>query len=488
MVRIDDILLELQKKNPFAVSQVRKAYEMAEVAHQGVLRESGDPYITHPLNVANNLLKMEIIDPDILSAALLHDVVEDTNITLKDISENINPYVAELVDGVTKISKMNFSSAEDRNLANTRKIIKGLNKDVRIILIKLADRLHNMQTLEYKTPKKQQENALETMELFVPLALSIGAYRIKGELEDLALQYLKPDDYKKIEEEMNLLSVKEIAYLNEMKEKIQYILQQKNIPNDIILRTMNICSIYKKISHGYEMNNIYDLFYLKILVQEVEECYRTLSIIHRNNPPINGRFKDYIFNPRTNHYQSLHTTVSDTNGKLIKTKIRTFDMDKVAAFGLCAYWNIPENKKDGEIPYHKTLEDTQADIRDRLQFAKKLREIDDSFEKDSDFIKEIKKQLLTDHVYVYDHHGEIVELPLGSTALDYACQVCPHKLDDFRGVKINEKKCPVATVLQNNDHVEIITKGQLNKDDFQDIVQINDRLQKIKSLTNRQNH
>ena len=483
MVSIDGILSELQKKNPYAVAKVKKAYDMAEEAHRGVLRESGDPYISHPLNVCNNLLQMEIYDPDILSAALLHDVVEDTNITLKDISNAFSPYVAELVDGVTKISKMNFSSAEDRNLANTRKIIKGLNKDVRIILIKLADRLHNMQTLEYKSPKKQAENALETMELFVPLALSIGAYRIKGELEDLALKYLKPDDYKKIEEQMKELSTKEIAYLNEMKEKIKYFLQQKNIPNDIILRNMNICSVYKKTSHGYEMNNIYDLFYLKILVQEVEECYRTLSIVHRNNPPINGRFKDYIFNPRTNHYQSLHTTVSDPNdpnGKLIKAKIRTFDMDKVAAFGLCAYWNIPENKKEGEIPYHKTLEQTQGEIRERLQFAKRLREIDESFEKDSDFIKEIKKKLLTEHVYVYDHHGETVELPLGSTALDYACQVCPHKLDDFRGVKINEKKCPVTTVLQNNDHVEIITKGQVDKEDLQDMVQINIRRHLIK--------
>lgn len=488
MVGIEDIYKILLEKNPSAISSVRRAYELAEYAHRGVVRESGDPYITHPLCVVKNLLNMEIYDADTLCAALLHDVVEDTNITLQDITNEINPTVAELVDGVTKISRMNFSSKEQQKFANTRKIINGLNKDVRIILIKLADRLHNMQTLEYKKEEKQRDNARETMELFVPLALSIGAYRIKGDLEDLALKYLEPDRYNEIRDKMQSLSIKELSYLGEITDKLKTILNSKNIPNDIILRTMNICSVYKKIIKGYEFENIYDLFYFKVLVQEVEDCYRTLAEIHRNNPPINGRFKDYIYNPRTNHYQSLHTTVFGDNGKLIKAKVRTFDMDKVAAFGLCAYWNIPEDKKEGEIPYHKTKEEIQQQIRHKLQFAQKLKQIDDHFENDYDFIKAVKKHLLTEHVYVYADSDEEIELPLGSTALDFACQVCPELLDQMTGVIINEKRCPVNTVLQNNDHVQILTKGKVVKEEFQDIIKIGRMKRKVKSLMDRQNH
>ena len=488
MVSIDDILKKLIVKNPSAIQSVRKAYDIAEEAHRGVFRESGDPYISHPLNVTNNLLNMEIYDTDTLCAALLHDVVEDTNITLEDIAKELNPTVSELVDGVTKISRMNFSSKEAQRFANTRKIINGLTKDVRIILIKLADRLHNMKTLDYKREDKQHDNAVETMELFVPLALSIGAYRIKGDLEDLSLKYLEPDKYKEIQDKMNALSIKELTYLLEITEKLKVILNEKNIPNDIIHRTMNICSVYKKIIKGYELDNIYDLFYFKVLVNEVEDCYRTLAEIHRNNPPINGRFKDYIYNPRTNHYQSLHTTVFGDNGKLIKAKVRTFDMDKVAAFGLCAYWNIPQDKKAGEIPYHQTKEEIQQQIRHKLQFAKKLKEIDDSFENDYDFIKAIKKNLLTEHVYVYSDSEDEIELPLGSTALDFACQVCPELLDQMTGVIINEKRCPVNTVLQNNDHVQILTKGKVNKEDFQDMIQIGRRRHKVRTIIDRQNH
>ena len=265
---------------------------------------------------------MEVYDPDTISAALLHDTIEDAEIDFRkeDIKELINESVAELVDGVTKMRAMNFSTKNDEIQANTRKIINGLTKDVRIILIKLADRLHNMQTLEYKVPEKQKENAVETIELFVPLSLSIGAYRIKNELEDLSLQYIEPEEYKRIKEKKDLLQEKEENILKEIGNKIKIILESKDIPNEIIYRNQTICTLYKKIKKGYKLENIYDLFYLKILVDEVEDCYRTLCIVHENNPPINGRFKDYIYNPKTNFYQSLHTTVSNADGKLIKPK------------------------------------------------------------------------------------------------------------------------------------------------------------------------
>ena len=482
MISLNDILKELVEKNPSAIRDVKKAYEMAEKAHNGIFRESGEPYITHPLHVAKNLLEMEIYDKDTICAALLHDVVEDTDITLQDIEKEINPTVAELVDGVTKMRRMNFSTKKEQSDANTRKIITGLNKDVRIILIKLADRLHNMKTLEFKKPQKQKENAIETMELFVPLALSIGAYKIKSELEDLALFYIEPDIYKKIEEKRNQLGIQEKAYLEEIRQKLIEILKCENIPNEIIIRTKNICNIYKKVIKGYEVQNIYDLFYLKILVEEVNDCYRTLAFVHRNNPPINGRFKDYIYNPRTNHYQSLHTTVSDMNGKLIKTKIRTFDMDKVAAYGVSAYWNIKDDKEETEIPLHKTKEQTQEEIRNKLQFAKKLQELDESFSQNADFFKEIKQELLTEHVYVYNHSGEIIELPLGSTALDFACQVFPELLDSMTGVLVNGKQCAVHTVLRNNDRVQVLTKGLVDREDWENSVYTYNGKQKIKSL------
>lgn len=488
MIGIEDIVEVLKKNNPDAIKDVEKAYLIASFAHNGVFRESGEPYITHPLHVAKNLLDMEVYDSDTICAALLHDVVEDTEITLEDIKEALNPTISELVDGVTKMRRLNFSTKEEQVQANTRKIITSLNKDVRIIIIKLADRLHNMETLSFKkNPMKQKENAVETMELFVPLALSIGAYQIKSNLEDLALSYIEPDAYKMILERREELAVREKAYLEEMKFKLTEILKAKDIPNDIILRTKNVCNIYRKIINGYEMENIYDLFYLKILVDEVDDCYRTLQCVHRNNPPINGRFKDYIFNPRTNHYQSLHTTVTDKNGKLIKTKIRTHDMDKVSAFGVTAYWNIKPDKPESEIPLRKSMEETQSDIRNSLQFAKKLQEIDGAFSEDSDFIREIKRDLLTEHVYVYNHSGDIIELPFGSTALDFACQAFPDLLDKISGIIINGKEAPVNTVLKNNDRVQIVTKGFVTRENWENSVNTSYGKYKIRILTNRQN-
>ena len=483
MISIDTIIDILKVKNPSAIEQVIKAYRLAEYAHKGVYRESGEPYITHPLNVALNVLRMEVFDTDTICAALLHDTVEDNEeITLEYIADEINPDVAELVDGVTKMRRMNFSSKLDQNNANTRKIINGLTKDLRIIIIKLADRLHNMNTLQYKKPEKQKDNSIETMELFVPLAGAIGAYQIKSELEDLSLSYIEPDVYKKIEERRNILAISEKHYLEDMKSKISLILKEKNIPNDILIRTKNVCNIYKKILKGYQIENIYDLFYLKILVNEVDDCYRTLSFVHRNNPPINGRFKDYIYNPRTNYYQSLHTTVSTSDGRLRKVKIRTHDMDKVSAFGIPAYWNIDPNKKETEIPHHKTKEETQEGIRNYLQFAKKLMAIDGHFKSDAEFIEEIKHELLTEHVYVYKHTGEIIELPQGSTALDFACQVYSDKLDQITGILVNGKDVPVHTVLKNNDRVQITTKGLIDRTSWENCVKTLYGKNKIYSL------
>jgi len=460
MLKIDDIINILKEHNPNAIESVKKAYKLAEYAHKGVYRESGEPYITHPLHVAKNVLDMEIYDTDSICAALLHDTVEDNEeITLNDIQELINENTSMLVDGLTKMRGMKFSSKEELNNANTRKIINGYTKDVRINLIKLADRLHNMQTLEFKKPKKQKENAAETMELFVPLALSMGAYKIHNELEDLSLKYLEPDIYNRILEKRSIYSEKAKVYLEEMKYKISKILSDKNISHEILLRMKNICNIYRNISKGYRMENIYDLFYLKVLVNEVNECYKSLAYVHSIYHPMNGRFKDYIYNPRTNYYQSLHTTVSTSDEKLVKVKIRTFDMDKVSAFGIPAYWNLNPNKSLEEIPLHKTIKETQEEIRNKHQFTKKLIEIDSSFAENAEFIKEIKDELLTEHVYVYKHNGDIIELPKGATALDFVCEVYPELLSKVTGVIVNGKDSMVSQELNNNDRINIETDG-----------------------------
>ena len=488
MIQLEDILSILREKNKEAIPNVIKAYKMAEYAHQGVYRESGEPYITHPLYVAQILLEWEIYDEATICAALLHDVVEDTDITLEDIEHYLNKTVAELVDGVTKIRRMNYLTREAHDYANIRKIITSLNRDVRIILIKLADRLHNMRTLQHKKPQKQRENAIETMEVFVPVSQSLGAYKIKSELEDLSLMYIEPTAYQEVLGKREELGKIERAYLQELKRKIEAILQEKNIPNDILIRTRNICTIYNKIQKGYEMENIYDLFYLKILVDEVNDCFKTLRYVHQLIPPINGRFKDYIYQPRTNHYQSLHTTGSDPNGRLRKTKIRTHDMDKVSALGIPAYCNINPNKSEEEIPLRKTLEEIQEEVRKNNPFAKRIHEIDTSFRDDDEFMVGIKHDLLTEHVYVYTQNGEIIELPAGSTALDFACQVYPYLLDSMTGIIINGKECPVNTILENNDTIQISTKGIIDREDWGDSVHTLKGKYIIKPLIRGQKH
>jgi len=350
MASIIKIITELRKHNisEEKIEDVKKSYDLASFIHKDQFRQSGEPYISHPLTVAENIINMRVYDTDTICAALLHDTIEDApeefNFTKETVAELINPTVAELVDGVTKLRKFDFATKEERSNANTRKIINGLTKDIRIIIVKLADRLHNMHTLEYKRSEKQRLIALETMELYVPIAYAIGAYRVKSELEDLSLRYIDPDGYFRVKEEKDKLEQIEKDYLKEMTFKLQEILKQKDIPNEIIFRTKSVWSAYDKIKKGYRIENIYDLFYLKILVQEIDECYQVLCCVHRNNTPINGRFKDYIFNPRTNLYQALHTTVTDTNGKLTKVKIRTYNMDEIAGYGVSALWRIPATK------------------------------------------------------------------------------------------------------------------------------------------------
>ena len=446
-ITINDLLINLSEYNPDAISDVKKAYDYASYLHNGQVRQSGDPYISHPLNVAYILSEMHA-DSDTVCAGLLHDTLEDTNIKKEDIVHDFNQNVANLVDGVTKLAKMNFSSKQDQNYANTRKIITGITDDVRIIIIKLADRLHNMRTLEFKSEFKQKENSLETMEIFVPLAYYIGAYRIKSELEDLSLKYLKPDVYKRIGEKKIKLEEASGDILKEMLYKIETLLNDRNIPNEIKVRTKNIYGIYKRLSEGHKLSDIHDLLALKIMVDEIENCYIGLYLVHSKYKPINDKFKDYICNPKTNMYRSLHTTVFGPEDRLVQTQIRTFDMDKIASFGLTAYWDIEKGKARDVM---------QDDLKQKYQFFKSLIEINSIFGDNQLLVNQVKNELFANKIYVYTTKGDIIELPIGSTIIDYAYKLDTDIGNTMVGAFVNDEYVTVDYVLHNKDRVRIIT-------------------------------
>ncbi len=439
---LDDLLKNIESYNPDSLDIIKKAYDYADNMHKGQTRQSGEPYISHPLNVAYILSEMHA-DQDTICAALMHDTLEDTKATKEEIADLFNKDIANLVDGVTKISKMNFSSKTEQIFANTRKIILSITNDVRIIIIKLADRLHNMRTLEFKSEYKQKENALETLDIFSPLAYLIGAYRIKSELEDLSFRYLYPDEYKKLESMMNKLNVDSNACLNEVLSNIEEILNNNEIPHEIKVRTKNVYGIYKKIHEGYKISDIHDLLSLKIMVNEIKNCYITLGLIHSKYHPVNDKFKDYICSPKTNLYRSLHTTVFGPNDRLVQTQIRTFDMDKIASFGLTAYWDINKGLARSKM---------QEDLKSKFQFFKSLSEINIMFKDNEEFVNQVKNELFKDIIYVYmSSDGNKKGIPKGSNIIDLACYLDIEKI--LVGAKVNGEIVPLNYILKNNDRV-----------------------------------
>ena len=475
---LNDLLNNVRSYDESGISSIKKAYQYAESLHDGQFRQSGEPYISHPLNVAYILSEMHA-DTDTICAGLLHDTLEDTEITKEAIAEDFNKDVANLVDGVTKISKLNFSTKNDQNMANTRKIITGLTTDARIIIIKLADRLHNMRTLQFKSEFKQKENSMETMDIFVPLAYYIGAYRIKSELEDLSLQYLYPDKYKKIEDIKFKIEDDSKKCLDEMLLTINNILADKNIPNEIKVRTKNIYGIYKLLNEGYKISDIHDLLSLKIMVDGIATCYQTLGLIHGQYHPINDKFKDYICNPKTNMYRSLHTTVFGPEDRLVQTQIRTFDMDKVASFGLSAYWDIEKGNARDVM---------QDDLKNKYQFFKSLVEINKVFADNQEFVYQVKSELFSDKIYVYTTKGEIIELPKGSTAIDFAYRIHSDIGNTMVSAVVNDKMVDPDYVLHNKDRVRIITDimSYGPREEWMDKVQTTKAKRKIREICKKE--
>ena len=442
-IKIKDLIEKVREYNPEGIPLILKAYKLAEKVHQGQKRASGEAYIIHPLNVAYILAEMHM-DPDTICAGLLHDTIEDTYIEKEDLEREFNINIANLVDGVTKIDRLDLENytKEDLRNASARKLIMGVSNDMRIIMLKLADRLHNMRTLEFKKKDKQKENALETLRLYAPYANYFGAYRVKEELEDLSLKYINPNEYKKYKEMRLNLEKESMPVLQEMLQKIQKILNSNNINNEIKIRIKNIYGIYKKMSNGAKIKDIHDLQMLKIMVNTVNECYISLGLVHSAYHP-NNRIKDYICNPKINMYQSLHSTLIGPDGKLVQAQIRTFEMDKIASFGqlLC------------ESP-----DEVQEKLKSKYQFFDVLLEIDKMFDNNKSFIEHVEKEIFTDQVHVYTDSGDIISLPKGATAIDFAYRIHSEIGDKMAEVIINDEIVDNTYVLQNDDRVKIITK------------------------------
>ena len=448
-VSYNDLINNVRKyiENEKSLDMISKAFWCANQMHAGQKRQSGEDYIIHPLSVAFILSQMKA-DSDTICAALLHDTIEDTNMNKEKIASEFNQTIANLVDGVTKISKMNFSSKQQQIATNTRKIITSLEKDIRIIIIKLADRLHNMRTLEYKSEFKQKENALETMEIFSPLACYLGAYQIKSELEDLSLYYLRKDYYDYISNQLFQLQDKLDTVINETLEQIGNVLADNNIPFEHKQRIKSIYGLYKQIIKGKKVIDVHDLIAIKIMVNDINDCYRTLGHVHSIYPPINSKFKDYIFNPKTNMYQSLHTTVFGPQERLVQVQIRTHDMDKINTFGLPAYWDLHKNDAEDTM---------QNDLKNKFQFFKSITELNSIISDNAEFVNRVKRELLSTTIYVYTPKGDIIELPKGSTAIDFAYKLNPNIGNTMVGVIVNDEQENIDYILQNKDRVKIIT-------------------------------
>ena len=431
------------------LDMIRKAYMLAFEKHFGVKRKSGEDYIIHPLNVAYILTEI-YADAKTIQAALLHDVVEDTDVTIEEIEEMFGSEVALLVNGVTKINRLNFQGDNEAMIANHRKILVGLTEDVRVIIIKLADRLHNMRTIWALPEKKQKQKAKETLDILTPIAHRLGIGSIKSELEDLSLRYYKPDTYFDIVEKLNKSKAERDQLVIEMKQSVSSLLNEHGIKHEIKGRSKSIYSIYKKLDKGKKFSDIFDLLALRVFVDTESECYQALGIIHSKYRPIPKRFKDYVAMPKTNMYQSLHTTVFGEGGQLYEIQIRTYEMDKVAELGIASHWSYKENGSNVKANMKNTMEQ-------KLQFFRNIMDLKQEETNDADFVKSVSEEVLKENVYVFTPKGDVIELPSGSTPIDFAYRVHSGVGDKMGGAIVNNNIVPLDYVLKDNDIIKINT-------------------------------
>ena len=426
---------------------INKAYEYALKYHDGQKRESGEDYIIHPLTVAY-ILSLMHADAATICAALLHDIIEDTPVTYEDVEKEFNSEIAYLVDGVTKLTHLNFNNKDEFMAMNIRRIIVSIKEDARIVIIKLVDRLHNMRTMEYKKPDRQKDIALQTIEIYVPLAYYIGAYKIKDELENLCFRYLKPDTYRDLSKKLNTIHNETKKMLNKMVSDVKSKLNNEGIKCNLEIRYKDVYSVYKKMITHSTIENIHDLLSIKVIVKNIKDCYMALMIIHSLYPPVAYKFKDYIVKPKTNMYRSIHTTVFADADRLVQFQIRTKEMDRIATYGLTSYWF--KNRRFAK-------NDMQKDLENNFQFFKSIEELDSSIVDNIEFVKLIKRELFSQNVYVRTTNGEIVELPIDSTPIDFAYKIHSDLGNSMIAAVINDQVVSFDYKLQNNDRVRIIT-------------------------------
>ena len=460
----DDITIEklLEKVKTYDedkedLTLIRNAYDYAYKKHFSQKRITGDDYITHPLNVALILTTVNA-DCEAIAAALLHDTIEDCDSTFEEIKTLFGENIAKIVDGVTKINRINFNSDSEQMAANQRKILVGLSSDVRVLIVKLADRLHNMRTLYVLSETKQKRKAKETLEILTPVAHRLGMYKLKSELEDLSLRYLNPEAYNDIVEKLNLKKTERDKAVGKMIEEVSNLLNENNITHEIKGRSKGIYSIYNKMSKGKKFEDIYDILALRVYVNTEQECYLALGLIHSKYKPVPKRFKDYIAMPKTNLYQSLHTTVFGIDGDLFEIQIRTYEMDKIAEYGIASHWSYKENKKAN---YKDQMEH-------KLEIFRSIIELNEDATTSEEFITNVKNDILfNDSIYVYTPKGDVIELPKGSTCVDFAYKVHSEVGDKMIGAIVNDNIVPLDYSLKTGDIIKIntskLSKGP-NKD------------------------
>lgn len=431
------------------VALVERAFDFAARAHGGQRRLSGDPYITHPLAVAGILADLEL-DVVTVSAGLLHDVVEDTGVTLTDLEREFGPEITQLVDGVTKLTRIEYRSMQEEQVENLRKMFLAMSRDIRVLLIRLADRLHNMRTLGFLPPDRQKTTAQETLDVFAPLAHRLGVYRLKMELEDLALRYLEPERYRELVALVSRRRAEREEFTGGIIAQLQERLAEAGIRADISGRAKHFYSIYRKMYvQGRDFADIYDLIAIRVIVDTVRECYAVLGIVHSLWKPIPGRIKDFIAVPKPNMYQSLHTTVLSPGGEPFEIQIRTWEMHQTAEYGIAAHWRYKEGRP-GDPGFEKKL----SWLRQIMEWQ---RDLPDARE----FMESLKVDLFSDEVFVFTPKGDLIDLPAGATPIDFAYRVHTDVGHRCVGAKVNGKLVPLDHVLQNGDIVEIITSKQI---------------------------
>ena len=443
---LEVLINKVKEYNPNAdFNLITKAFNMAELHHRGQKRNSGEDYIIHPLNVALILADMNM-DTQTIIAGLLHDTIEDTDVTYEDIKNDFGEEIANLVDGVTKLKKLNYKTKRENQAENIRKMVLAMAKDIRVIIVKLADRTHNMRTLEYMTEEKKHEKALETIEIYAPIADRLGMSRVKWELEDLSVGYLDPDNYYKLVDMVNKRRNEREDLINKLIEEISKSIKAIGIKADIHGRPKNFYSIYKKmIIRGGSFDEIYDLSAVRVLVEDIKDCYGVLGAVHTLYKPIPGRFKDYIAMPKLNKYQSLHTTVIDDNGETFEVQIRTYEMHQTAEYGIAAHWKYKSGTNKST-----SFDENLTWLRQLLEWQKDVNDPDD-------FMETLKIDFFADEVFVFTPRGDVINLPEGSTPIDFAYRIHSDVGNTCVGAKVNGRIVPLTYKLTSGNIVDVIT-------------------------------